>query len=166
MQTLEKISVFANRVLAVVAGLALVAMMLVTVADMVLRVLDRPLAGTYEVIGWLAAVSTALALGYTQANRGHVSINLLLVRLGSRTRAVVECLMDLASMLLLAAVAWQVAVYAGVLRESGSLSETLKLIVYPWVYVVAVGGAGLTLALAAGFLRSLGQVLSGARGDG
>jgi TRAP-type C4-dicarboxylate transport system permease small subunit len=163
MQTLEKISEFANRVLAVGAGIALVAMMLVTVADMVLRLLDRPLAGSYEVIGWLAAVTTALALGYTQANRGHVSINLLTVRLGSRTRALVECLVDLVSLLLFVAVAWQVAVYAGVLRESGSLSETLKLIVYPWVYVVAVGGAGLALALAAGFVRSLGLVLTGER---
>lgn len=161
MDYFAKVNALVSRALGAAAGLTLVAMMLLTVADMVLRVLDRPLAGTYEIIGWLAAVSTALALGYTQLHRGHVSINLLLVRLSPKTRSAVECLTDLVSTLLFAAVALQVALYGGVLRESGSLSETLKVIVYPWVYAVAVGGAGLALALLFDFLRSLVRLVAG-----
>jgi len=161
-QALEKFSKVANGALAAAGGLTLVGMMLLTVGDMVLRVFGRPLAGTYEIIGWLAAAAMALSLGYTQRNRGHVAITLFLDRLTPRTRGVVGCLTDLISLLLFAAVAWQVARYGDVLRESGSLSETLKVIVYPWVFIVALGAAGITLALAVDFLRSAGRLLTGA----
>ena len=160
MQLLEKLSAFVNRALAWIAGLALAAMMLFSVADMVLRALGSTVAGSYEVIGWLSAGAMALALGSVQQHRGHVAINLLVVRLGGRMRASIELLTSLLSLLLFVAVAWYVARYGRVLQETGSLSETLRAIVYPWVYLVAAGGAGLALALLIDFLRSAGHFLS------
>jgi len=157
MGWLERLNAILNRFLAWIAGLVLVAMMLFTVLDMVLRALGRPVAGSYEVIGWLSAAAMALALGYAQIHRGHVSIDLLVTRFHGRLRAGVEVAMSLCSLLLFGAVAGYVARYGGVLQESGSLSETLKAIVYPWVYVVAVGAAGLTVALLVDFLRSAGR---------
>lgn len=157
MKALDTLAAFGNRALAIVAGIALIAMMFFTVADMVLRGLGHPVAGSYEVIGWLSAVAMALALGYAQLHKGHVAIDLLVEWLPSRTRAVVDVITTLASLLLFAAVAWYVAGYGLVLHESGSLSETLKAIVYPWVYVVALGCAGLALALLADFVRALAR---------
>ncbi len=155
MKALIAFETFVNRALAAVAGIALIAMMLFTVADMVLRAFGHPVAGSYEVIGWLSAVAMALALGYAQLHKGHVAIDLVVERLRPRTKAAVEALTTLASLLLFVAVAWYVASYGLVLHESGSLSETLKAIVYPWVYVVAIGCGGLALALLADFLRAL-----------
>lgn len=160
MQLLEGLSAFVNRVLAWMAGLALAAMMLFAVADMVLRALGRPVAGSYEVIGWLSAGAMALALGSVQQHRGHVSMSILVVRLAGRARAAVEALTSLMSLLLFVAVTWYVARYGRVLQETGSLSETLRAIVYPWVYLVAAGGAGLALALLIDFLHSAGRFLS------
>jgi len=160
---LERLGALVNRGLAWGAGLLLVAMMLFTVADMLLRALGRPVAGSYEVIGWLSASAMALALGYTQLHRGHVAITLVTTRLGERTRPVLECLVSLLSLLLFAAVAWYVARYGSVLQSSGSRSETLQAIVYPWVYIVAVGAAGLTLALFIDFLQSAGRLLTAHR---
>lgn len=164
MRALDAFNVFVNRALAAVAGLALIAMMLFTVADMVLRGIGRPVAGSYEVIGWLSATAMALALGYAQLHKGHVAIDLVVERLGPRTRAVAEALTGLASLLLFVAVAWYVGSYGLVLHESGSLSETLKAIVYPWVYLVAIGAAGLALALLVDFLRALARVF--VKGEG
>jgi TRAP-type C4-dicarboxylate transport system permease small subunit len=154
MQALEKFNRWLNGGLAWVAGLALIAMMLFTVGDMVLRGLGRPVAGSYEIIGWLSAGAMALALGYTQLHRGHVAIDLLTTRLGGRSRAAIELVTTLLALLLFAAVAWYLARYGRVLHQTGSLSETLKAIVYPWVYVVAAGAAGLALALLVDFLKS------------
>lgn len=159
MHWLEKTSALLNRGLAWAAGATLVATMLFTVADMVLRSVGRPVAGSYEVIGWLSAAAMALALGYTQLHRGHVSIDLVVARLQGRARAGVDTLVSLAALALFAAVAVYVADYGAVLRESGSLSETLKAAVYPWVYVVAVGAAGLSLALLVDFLRALRRLV-------
>lgn len=166
MLLLERLVALVNRTLAWIAGFALVAMMLFAVADMVLRALGRPVAGSYEVIGWLSASAMALAFGYTQLHRGHVSIDLLKDRLGARTQAAIDLLMSLLALLLFAAVAWYVAHYARVLQTTGSLSETLKAIVYPWVYVVAAGSAGLALALLTDFLRCAGRFLALQRGRG
>ena len=135
-------------------------MMLFTVADMMLRALGHTVAGSYEVIGWLSAGAMALALGSVQQHRGHVAIDLLVVRLGGRLRAAIELLTSVLSLLLFAAVTWYVAGYGHVLQTTGSLSETLRAIVYPWVYLVAAGGAGLALALLIDFLRSAGHFLS------
>ncbi len=155
IRSIDTVARLADRLLAAVAGIALIVMMFFTVADMVLRGIGRPLAGSYEVIGWLSATAVALALGYAQRHQGHVAIDLVVTALPPRVRAIVDLLVILASLLLFTATGWYVARYGIVLHETGSLSETLKAIVYPWVYLVALGCAGLALALLADLLRAV-----------
>ena len=166
MGRLDRLNSILNRGLAIIAGISLVAMVMVTVGEMVLRMFARPMAGIVETIGWLAAVTTAFALGYTQTHQGHVSIDLFTRRLGSRSQAVLSMLVNLISAALFMIVSWNVFRYAGVLRETGSLSETMKVIVYPWVYLVSLGCAGLTLALLVDFLKSCRNVFAGSVGKG
>jgi TRAP-type C4-dicarboxylate transport system permease small subunit len=160
VRALERLTKFINRWLAWAAGLVLAAMMLFSVSDMVLRSLGHTVPGSYELIGWLSASAMALALGSVQEYRGHVAMELLVTRLGPRMRTVVDMVTGLLSFLLFAAVAWYVARYALVLHKTGSLSETLRVVVYPWVYVVAGGCAGLALALLVDFLRAVGRLLA------
>lgn len=157
---LDRLIRIINRALVFLAGVALAAMMLFAVADMVLRRFGITVAGSYEVIGWLSAAAMALALGAVQQQRGHVGIELVVDRLGPRLRSAVDLLMSLLALLLFAATAWYLAAYGFTLQETGSLSETLRAVVYPWVYVVAAGAAGLTLALLADFLRAAGSFVS------
>jgi TRAP-type C4-dicarboxylate transport system permease small subunit len=111
-------------------------------------------------------VTTAFALGYTQIHQGHVSIDLFTNRLNPRLRAVINILVYLTSTALFMVVTWNIFHHAGVLKQSGSLSETMKVIVYPWVYLVSLGCAGLTLALLVDFAKSCVSVLSGKIGEG
>lgn len=154
MQRLENLGRLANQLLAWVAGISLCAVLAFTVADMALRALGRPIAGSYEMIGWLSACAMALSLGYVQQYRGHVAVNLLEEAFAPRLRALVDLLTSLLSLALFAAVAWFVGRYGITLQETGSLSETLRVIVYPWVYVVAIGCAGLALSLLVDFVRA------------
>ncbi|MCZ7661458.1 MAG: TRAP transporter small permease [Thermoleophilia bacterium] len=152
---LDRFNSLVSRAMAVVAGLALVTMMGVTVLDVILRLFFRPLTGTFEIVSWLAALTTAFALGYTQIHRQHVAIDLLVNKLGSRACAYITAAVNVVSMALFLAVAYQIFKYAGSLRASGSLSETMKVVYYPWVYLVAAGCLGLVLALLTEFLHSL-----------
>ena len=161
---LERASFFLNEGLAWAAAALLGAMLLFSVTDMVMRGLGVTVAGSYEVIGGLSAAAMALALGTVQRHKGHVAMELVVVKMGSRSRAITEALMALVSLALFAVVAFYVARYGRVLHETGSLSETLRVIVYPWVYVVALGCAGLTLALLVDFLRSIAALLAALRG--
>jgi len=152
---LDRASFVLNEGLAWAAAALVGAMMLFSVTDMVMRGFGVTVAGSYEVIGWLSAAAMALALGTVQRHKGHVAMELVVVKLGRRSRALTEALMALVSLALFAVVAFYVVRYGRVLHETGSLSETLRVIVYPWVYVVGLGCAGLTLALLVDLLRSL-----------
>lgn len=160
LHLLDRASFYVNEALAWCAALMLGAMMLFSVADMVLRAIGYTVAGSYEVIGWLSAAAMSMALGTVQRHRGHVAMELVVDKLGGRSRAIVEALMALMSLLLFAAVSFYVARYGRVLHETGSLSQTLRVIVFPWVYLVAAGCTGLLLALLVDFVRAWSALLS------
>jgi TRAP-type C4-dicarboxylate transport system permease small subunit len=155
VHALDRASAWLNEGLARGAALMLGAMMLFSVVDMVARGFGVTIAGSYEVIGWMSAAAMALALGTVQRHKGHVAMELFVVKLGSRNRALVEAAMALMSLALFAVTAFYVMRYGRTLHETGSMSETLRVIVYPWVYVVGLGCSGLTLALLVDLLRSL-----------
>lgn len=152
---LDRASAWLNEGLARGAALMLGAMMLFSVVDMVARGFGLTIAGSYEVIGWMSAAAMALALGTVQRHKGHVAMELFVVKLRHRNRALVEALMALLSLMLFAATAFYVLRYGRTLHETGSMSETLRVIVYPWVYVVGLGCFGLALALLVDLLKSL-----------
>lgn len=163
MDRLERLSAGLNRLLEWAAGFALLGMMLFTVADVALREFGRPIAGSYEVIGWLAASAMALVLGSVQQHRGHVAVELLAFRFGPRLRALVGVVNGVLALLLFGLVAWHVARYGSVLQMTGSTSETLRVVVYPWVYGVAAGFIGLVLALLVDLLRAVGRLVASVR---
>jgi len=152
---LELAGRWVNRALAAAAGIALAGLMGFTALDVVMRALGQPLAGSVEIIGWLAAAAMALALGDVQIHRGHVAVTLLAQRLSSRRAALLDAINSFVALLLFGTSSFVLLRYGMTLQDTGSLSETLKVVVYPWVYVVALGFAGLTLALLIDLLRGL-----------
>ena len=137
----------------------MVALMLLTVANMAMREVWVPFAGTAEVVGFLAALVAALALGYTQLRRGHTWVDILVARLPKRTQALIDSLMFFFAMVMFGLATWQIFELANHYWRIGLLSETLKIIFFPFIYVVALGCALLCLALLVDFLRSLSQVM-------
>lgn len=164
VQALDRASARLNEGLAWAAAALLGAMMLFSVADMVLRGMGRTIAGSYEVIGWMSAAAMALALGTVQRHKGHVAMELFVVKLGHRNRALVEAAMAALSLVLFALTAFYVLRYGRTLHETGSMSETLRVIVYPWVYVVGLGCFGLALALLVDLLKSLAALGAAMKG--
>lgn len=159
MRYLETFNRWLNERLAWLGGLTLVLMMLLSVLNMVLRGARHPFAGTAEVVGWLSALTTAFALGYTQLYRGHVAIDVVVTRLPQRAQAVLDFLVSLASAVLFALAAWRTGVYAAHSLARGSLSETMQIIYYPFTYAVSFGLACLALALIVDGLKSLGGAI-------
>jgi TRAP-type C4-dicarboxylate transport system permease small subunit len=129
------------RALAYLAGASLLVMVLVTTADVVLRVFKLSLTGAYDIVKIAAALTMAAALPYTTAIKGHVAIEYFFQRLGRRGRVVVDTLMRLAGMALFTLLAWGCIDYGNSLRAKGEVSMTLQLPIF-WVpYVLAVSCA-------------------------
>lgn len=143
-----------NRALAAVAGVALIATMLILVANIVMRTVATPLNGTFELISMTAVVVFGLALGEAQTHQTHVSIGLLVGRLRKGARILIGVAVTIASGLLFVQLATSLVVYGLNLRAEQATTESLAIPVWPSAIVVAFGVGGLILALVADLARA------------
>jgi TRAP-type C4-dicarboxylate transport system permease small subunit len=90
METLEKISNRLNQALLWVAGLFLFAMITITGANIVFRLFGLPIRGTFELMGYFGAIVTAFALGYTQIKRGHIAVDIVVLRFSEKTQRILH----------------------------------------------------------------------------
>jgi len=81
-----------SRFLNLIAGIALTFMMLLTVADIILRFLRRPIVGTYELVAFSGAVVIGFSVPLTSWMRGHVNVDFLILRFSQKTRNLIHIL--------------------------------------------------------------------------
>jgi TRAP-type C4-dicarboxylate transport system permease small subunit len=127
--------------LAWVAGAGLLLMVLVTTAEVVLRIFRLSLTGAYDIVKIAATVTIAAALPYTTAIKGHVAIEYFFHKLGRRGRVFVDALMRLAGMALFGLLAWGCVDYGNSLRAKGEVSMTLQLPIFWLPYFLALSCA-------------------------
>ena len=147
MNLLNKISRFLNRTLVWMAGMFLVAMVLLTCSNIFLRLVWTPVRGTFELMGFFGAIVVAFTLGYTQIKRGHVAVDILVTQFSKKTRRILDSINYSICMIFFAATAWQIAKWGTSLRQTGEVTETLRIIFYPFTYGVAFGCIVLALVL-------------------
>ncbi len=155
MQTLNRINEFLNRLLLWIGGLFLVGMILITCANIFFRIVWVPVRGTFELMGFFGAVVAAFSLGYTQKKRGHIAVDVLINTFSARTRRALSAVNSLVCLLFFGAAAWQLIVKANTLMATGEVTETLRIIYYPFTYAVALGCLVLSLSLLTDFLQCL-----------
>lgn len=157
MDVLDKISQRLNQIFVWIAGCILGIMIFLTCANIFLRAVWVPIAGTFELMGYFGAVITAFALGYTQINRGHIAVDVIVLRFSERTRRMLHIINSLICMVFFALVTWQIAMYGTTLWKTGEVTETLRIIYYPFTYAVALGCALLSLVFLTDVLKSFVQ---------
>jgi TRAP-type C4-dicarboxylate transport system permease small subunit len=157
MEQLEKISRFLNQVLIWIGGFFLVAMILLTCANIFLRLVWTPVRGTFELMGFFSAIVAAFALGYTHIHRGHIGIDILVNGFSATAQRILSGINYAICMVFFAIAGWQIARWATVLRNTGEVTETLRIIFYPFVYAVSLGCILLALVLLVDILKVLFQ---------
>jgi TRAP-type C4-dicarboxylate transport system permease small subunit len=121
----------AASVLSVIAGAALVFLMLLTIADVGLRILGRPIVGTYELVGLAGAVAIGLSLPLTSWVRGHIYVDSFVARLPRVPRAVLNIATRLLVLALFLLIGWNLFKYAMDLRSAGEVTPTLRVPFFP-----------------------------------
>lgn len=138
-----------------VAAGAVVAMMVLTSADVVLRLFRHPIPGTYEMVGLLGAVVVSFSLAYTSIQKGHIAVEFIVQKLPAKGQALITVVNDFLGFALFALIAWQSVLYALDLTANGEVSLTLQMPIYPFVYGVAIGCGFLSFLLLFNFFKSL-----------
>jgi len=155
MEFLDRLGRYLNRLLMIIAGIFLLGMIALTCANILLRFFWFPVRGTFELMGFCGAVAAAFALGYTQVRRGHIAVDVLISTFSEKTRRSLGIINATVGVIFFALVAWQMAVKAGTLWTTGEVTETLRIIYYPFTYAVAVGFGVLSLAFLIELLKTL-----------
>jgi TRAP-type C4-dicarboxylate transport system permease small subunit len=136
------------QVIAVVAAFGLLAVALLTTADVLMRyVLGMPIRGMTEVAALTCAVAVAAFFPALVARRANVTIRLLGSVLGTRAGRWLDAFGSLLTAAFLCLLCWQLLIYARDMGAAGELTPFLRLPVGPWWLVVA---AAFALAAAVG----------------
>lgn len=151
-----------SRLMDRVAGFCMVAVMLIVVANIILRGLfNRPILGAYEYVVFITAVMIGLTLAYCAVQNGHIAVSFVMDKFSSKIQASVEALVNTVGVLFWGVCAWQMAKYGRSVAESGMVSSTTQIPFHPVIYLVAFGITALSLVL---FFRAVESFIRAALG--
>ena len=144
----------------ILACAAVIAMMLLSTADVVLRMFGKPIPGTYELVGFLGTIIVSFALAFTTMEKGHIAVEILVEKLPQRAQFAIETFTNFVSFLVFGLIAYQAFIYALDIKKSGEVSLTLQMPIYPFIFGMALGFGLLFLMLIADFIKSLQRTVS------
>ena len=155
----QKFTEEVNRIFVWISGTALILMMGVGFANVVSRLFWRPIRGSFEIIGFLGAVTIALSMGFAQIRKNHVAVDIITSKYSKIWQQITTALGYMITAPFFLVVAWQVGAWGTTILQSGETSETLRIIYYPFIYIVAAGFVFLSLTLFLDLFRCINTIL-------
>ncbi|MFC1914438.1 TRAP transporter small permease [Chloroflexota bacterium] len=112
----------------------------VTLIDVTGRYFRHPLPGAGEMSQLVLLAMVFLTIAHTQAEKGHVSIELLFTRLPRRGQEIVDLIMSLLGLIMAAVLAWSAVIYALNSKAGNVTTDMIKIPVYPFQLLMFIGG--------------------------
>ena len=145
-----------SRFLNGIAGISLTFLMLLTIADVILRGFKRPVVGTYELVAFAGAVVVGFSLPLTSWTRQHIYVDFFILKFPGRVKDVFNIITRCLVIVLFFLIGWNLFRYAADLQRSGEVSLTLQMPFYPVAYGVGVCCFIQCLVLACDVVKILG----------
>ena len=150
-----------TRIFGNVAVVILVAMMLLTVADVFMRhAFNRPLLGTAEVTQFMMVTLAFLAMVLVTGLRAHIKVDLLTKYIPPMTRTVSEGVYYLLGIVPFSFISWQNFIRAGEMQQTHQISELLSIPFYPFYLLLAVSCGLVALLLLINLLQCIIRVVN------
>lgn len=121
-----------------IGGVVLVFMMLLTVADVILRYIGRPILGTYELVSLAGAVVIGCAMPHTSWGNIHVTVDMMLVKMQKRRQQALQFITRVIGFLLFIIIGINLFDMGTTLIKTGESTLTLVLPLYPIAYLLAL----------------------------
>jgi TRAP-type C4-dicarboxylate transport system permease small subunit len=123
-----------SRWLQIIACIALTSIMLLTVADVVLRFFGRPIVGTHEMVGLGGAIAIGFAIPITSWFRGHIFVDFFYQKCPKGVQNILNTITRLMGIALFALIGWNLFGMALESFTSGEVSSTRQLPLYPFIW--------------------------------
>lgn len=129
-----------TRILMIIAATVLMAMMLLTAFDVVLRyIFNRPISGAFELVEYMMAILIPFSIVYCADQRSHVAVELIIGRFPKKIQTLFDSVTTFVTMLFAILIAWQNVIYFKETYTSQVTSAVLLIPTYPFVAPVAIG---------------------------
>jgi TRAP-type C4-dicarboxylate transport system permease small subunit len=123
-----------GRLFNIIAGITLVFVVALTTADVILRAFQRPIRGTYEIVGFSGSIVILFALPFTSWLRGHIFVDFLVNKFSQKGQAVFNVITRCLVFCLFFLFGWNMFKYGLDLQRTAEVSVTLKIPFYPVVF--------------------------------
>lgn len=122
-------------VLALIAGLAILVMIGVTVTDVILRIFGTGITGAYDIVRIMGIIAISFSLPYVTAIKGHIAIEFFYHRFSRTGRIILDSSFRTISVLVFLLLAWRNILYGLLLLNSNQVMQTLPIPVFwiPWM---------------------------------
>jgi TRAP-type C4-dicarboxylate transport system permease small subunit len=117
-----------------IAGTALCIMMLVTLTDVLMRSMGRPIVGSVEIISFLGTIVVGFSIPYTSWTKGHIFVDLVTEKLSPSPKKILQVVTRLIGIILFILVAYNFVLYGLDLMRSNQVSGAFKLPLYPLAF--------------------------------
>ena len=134
LNTIKGISRFLNGI----AGISLSFLMVLTIADVILRGFKRPVVGTYELVAFAGAVVIGFSVPLTSWTRQHIFVDFFILKFSQKVRNAFNITTRCIVIALFLLIGWNLFKYGMDLQRSGEVSLTLQMPFYPVAYGVGV----------------------------
>lgn len=158
-QRVEKASLTATGFLIKIGVCFLVLIMMVTVTDVVMRYFGGGLHGSIEIVEFSMVILIFFSIGYIQACKKNIVVDLLYEHLPVRWRATLDTITSLVCFLLYFLFAYAAVIQTSYIYKVGEVSATIEIPKYPFVAGMSLGLILLCLVLLGDFLTSLCKLL-------
>lgn len=138
MDALLKSTEKLTRYMYIFGGVSLVFIMSLTISDVFLRLMRKPIVGTYELVCFGSALVIGFSLPYVSWKRGHIYVDFLVNLFPRPWKNGVIILTRCLAIALFILAGWNLIKYALDLYNAGEVSPTLTLPYYPFVFIVGL----------------------------
>jgi len=130
----ERLSRFINDI----AGVSLIFLMFLTLADVLLRSFKMPIVGTYELVAFSGAVVIGFSVPLTSLVRGHIYVDFLILKFSPKVRNAFNIATRCMVLILFILIGCNLIRYGMALHRSGEVSLTLNIPFYPIAYGIGI----------------------------
>jgi TRAP-type C4-dicarboxylate transport system permease small subunit len=157
LHTIFRITVYMN----LVAGIALTFIILLTVCDVLLRALGKPILGAYEIVAMAGGIVIGFVTPFTSWVRGHIFMDFVIERLSPRAKSAFEIATRCVGVALFLMISWNVFKIGKNLYSVDEVTPTLELPLYPIAYGVGFCFFVLSVVLFCDILKIAGGGFGG-----
>ena len=157
--SLERVIYPVTKGISILSMIAAVMMMFLVTADVFMRrTLNAPILGGYEIGKVLLVIVVFCGVAYVMSVKGHVVVDSLTRLYPRKLQATVSGIAHFFSLVIVALISWQSALYGFDMLRVGETTVLLRILVFPFIFVVAFGSAVLFLVILVQFIYTLAGV--------